>query len=92
MVDYRESFVVGKRTFGIEDTVGLGRERFRTWASGCPIGSADTIEEARHLLWVYVCAESRALRDRAYQDAVEYESIVTKLADNPFGLAKFLTN
>ena len=98
-VTYREQFCVGTSTFGIEDYEQRGdhffpdlpHKRFHLWRNGCGIGQADTIDEARKIIHIYVVSHFRAARAGHRERMQEAERILGSLGDDPFNLGRFKT-
>lgn len=100
MGNYRETFTILSRTYGIEDLDQPGPHffvtrtqdahgRFRLWAGGCSIGQANTIEEARQKLHAYI-ATRLGENLRNYQVQVAELTNALAVLEDPFHLALFL--
>jgi hypothetical protein len=93
---YIETYKVNGVTSGIEDIADGGThyfkegcKRFRLWTGGCAIGSCNSLEEARHLLWQYLttkCSiEIKSLEDKL----VKLYEIKDKLGNDQRYLVRF---
>lgn len=96
-VPYSETYIIGGRTYGIEDYKMPGdhffpdhpHKRFRVWVGGNGFGQHDKINEARKAIYDYALSQTNT-EYHAYQERMaQAQRTLQKLGDDPFNLGRF---
>jgi hypothetical protein len=87
MTKYIEEFQVAKRCLGIE----LEDGKYKAWIGGCAIGSSDTIEGARELLFIRIDLWLRTSIVDTQKQIDMWNKELRELTLHPAGLLHFIT-